>query len=68
MGREIFFNYFVKNSGKIKPLLNKLQLEDLEKIQKIIKLNKINSISNKDTIINNMEKKDIKNIFNNFYI
>lgn len=65
---EIFFNYFVKNSGKIKPLLNKLQLEDLEKIQKIIKLNKINSISNKDTIINNMEKKDIKNIFNNFYI
>ena len=59
---EVFFNYFISDTNKIKPLLTKLELDEIEKIQKIIKLNKNNSICRKDTIINEMDKKEIKKI------
>ena len=60
---EIFFNYFIYDTDKVKSLLTKLELDEIEKIQKIIKLNKNNSICRKDTIINEMDKKEIKKIY-----
>lgn len=65
---EIFLNYFITNSEKVKPFLNKFKIEDIEKIQKIVKMTKNNSIGRKDTVLNELEKKDIKTIFNNFNI
>tara|TARA_B100000795_G_scaffold258152_1_gene232011 strand:+ start:50 stop:1570 length:1521 start_codon:yes stop_codon:yes gene_type:complete len=64
---EIFLNYFIKKSDKIKHSLDKIKIEDIEKIIKIVKLNKINSINEQDIIINNIDKKEIKNIFNVIY-
>ena len=61
---EIFFNYFISNPEKIKEYLTKMELDEVEKIQKIIKLNKNNSIGIKDIIINEMDKKEIKKIYN----
>ena len=60
---EIFFNYFISNPEKINSLLSKMELDEIEKVQKVIKLNKNNSIGRKDIIINEMEKKEIKKIY-----
>jgi DNA polymerase III delta prime subunit len=63
---DVFFNYFISKNKNINSILTKLELDEIEKVQKILKLNKNNSIGRKDTIINEMDKKEIKKIYQQF--
>lgn len=65
---DIFINYLIfdtENFYKIYENKN-ISLEDIEKIIKIIKTFKINSSYEKDKIINELDKKQIKTLINEF--
>ncbi len=59
---EIFLNYMFYNKSNFKKVCldKELDIDDVEKISKIIKTLKTNSISEKDILLNEIDKKNIK--------
>ena len=66
---EIFINYLFNNEDKFIQIYNNknINIDDIEKIIKIIKQYKINSSLDKDININEIDKKELKIIFNNIF-
>ena len=62
---EIYLKYFLQENPNIKIYFEEFGIEEIEKIQKIVKMTKVNSIRDSDIQINNIEKKELKQIYFN---